>query len=289
MKLLDIINKSKILRISKWSGILLLFILVSAQCQPKAEKISTEIYTLTDFFKACEVEGSIAIFDQQNNRWILSDSVGIYQEYLPASTFKILNLLIALEVGAIEDEHEVIQFPTKVDTTRYGYRPGTYRDMSVAEGFEASAVWVFLELAERIGKDTYRQYLKKVNYGNQVIIDDELDFWNLGELGISPVDQVKFMADLYHGNLPFSKRNMDIVKEVMLSEVGNGYQVHSKTGWTRAGEINTGWWVGYVEKGEEVYFFATLILKDRNEDSSNFGNCRRTITENIFEHLDLLN
>jgi len=207
---------------------------------------------------------------------------------LPASTFKILNLLIALETGAIDDEHEVIQFPIKVDTTRYGYRPGTYRDMSVAEGFEASAVWVFLELAERIGKENYRRYLEKVNYGNQIVGDD-VDFWNFGELGISPLDQVKFISDLYHGKLPFSQKNMDIVKEVMLSEIGDGYHVHSKTGWTRSGEINTGWWVGYLEKGEEVYFFATLILQDRSENSSNFGNCRRTITENIFEHLGILN
>jgi beta-lactamase class D len=63
--------------------------------------------------------------------------------------------------------------------------------------------------------------------------------------------------------LPFSKRNMDIVKRVMITEQNSAYTIRSKTGWTMANDMNTGWWVGYLEKKDEVYFFATRsILKD---------------------------
>jgi len=268
----------------------LIFFVVSIACQEKQREKELSLYPeLNKFFQECEVYGSIVIYDKNNDNWIVNDTVGIYEASLPASTFKILNLLIALETGVIDDEEEVIYYKGNVDTTRYGYRPGTYRDMTVREAFEASAVWVFLDLAERISKDTYREYLHKVNYGNQQLYTADLDFWNLGELAISAVDQVKFLTALYEGNLPFSQKNMDIVKDVMLTEIGSNYNVHGKTGWTRKNGMNIGWWIGYVEQGTDVYFFATRILQDRKNYNPHFGICRKRITENIFEHLKLLN
>lgn len=61
------------------------------------------------YFDDCRVEGSIAIYDNNNQNWILSDTVGVKKETLPASTFKINNLLIALETKTISDENEVIK------------------------------------------------------------------------------------------------------------------------------------------------------------------------------------
>lgn len=244
---------------------------------------------LTKYFHDCQVEGSIVIYDRDQDKWIVNDTSDIYKGTLPASTFKILNLLIALETGVIDDEEEVIHYKGNVDTTRYGYRPGTYRDMTVREAFEASAVWVFLDLAEKIGKDTYREYLQKINYGNQHLDTTDLDFWNIGELAISPMDQVKFLIALYEGKLPFSQKNIDIVKDVMLTEIGSDYTVHGKTGWTRQDGMNIGWWIGYVERGKSVYFFATRIYQDRKEKNTDFGICRKRITEYVFDELFLLN
>ena len=267
-----------------YTGIFLLFGLLFVQCQPEREVVTTVIYPeFVDFFKECNVTGSIAIYDMDKEEWMVSDTIGIYEATLPASTFKILNLLIALETGVIDDEEEVIHFKDKADTLRYGYRPGTYRNMTVSEAFEASAVWVFLDLAERIGKDNYRQYLQRINYGNQYVDEENLDFWNFGELRISPVDQVNFLIDLYEERLPFSKKNIDIVKAVMLSEIGPNYTVHGKTGWTSEAGVNIGWWVGYVEKDDNVYVFATRLLQDQEQRTADFGICRKRITEQVFE------
>jgi len=244
---------------------------------------------LNKHFSACQVEGNIVIYDKNRDKWIVSDTVDIYEASLPASTFKILNLLIALETGVIDDEEEVIPFKGNVDTIKYGYRPGTYRDMTLREAFEASAVWVFLDLAERIGKNTYREYLHKINYGNELVSDGHIDFWNAGDLKISPVDQVKFLKSLYEESLPFSKSDIDIVKDVMLTEIGNNYTVCGKTGWTRERGKNIGWWIGYIEQKNNVYFFATRIFQDQNNTRSDFGICRKRITENVFEELLLLN
>ena len=72
------------------------------------------------YFKNCGVEGSIVIFDKNNQHWILSDTLNVKTESLPASTFKIINLLIALETKTIKDENEIVKWVGKTDTVKYG-------------------------------------------------------------------------------------------------------------------------------------------------------------------------
>ena len=67
--------------------------------------------------------------------------------------------MIALETNTIKDENEIIKWVGSTDTVKYGYRPEIYHDMPVKEAFELSAGWVFVELAKKIGKDTYRKHL----------------------------------------------------------------------------------------------------------------------------------
>ncbi len=46
-------------------------------------------------FKDCNLEGSISIYDYNKKEWIVSNEKDSYKETLPASTFKIINFLIA--------------------------------------------------------------------------------------------------------------------------------------------------------------------------------------------------
>lgn len=176
-----------------------------------------------NYFDSCGVEGTIAIYDIRNDKWIVSDTVGLEIETLPASTFKIINLLIALETNTIKDENEIIKWVGSTDTVKYGYRPEIYHDMPVKEAFELSAGWVFVELAKKIGKDTYRKHLAESKYGNNNLSQTEADFWNFGDFAISPKNQVEFVKSFYEEKLPFSKRNIDIVKNVMITEQNEEY------------------------------------------------------------------
>src|SRR5215213_1669946 len=59
-------------------------------------------------FKDCKLDGSITIYNHTTRRWIISDSADANKQTLPASTFKIINLLIALETGVIKDEYDIV-------------------------------------------------------------------------------------------------------------------------------------------------------------------------------------
>jgi beta-lactamase class D len=230
------------------------------------------------YFENCFVEGSVVIYDNTSQKWILSDTSEVDVEVLPASTFKIINLLIALETKTITDENQIIKWIGTTDTLKYGYRPETYHDMTVKEAFEVSAGWVFIELAKKIGKQNYKKYLSEADYGNGNLSQIDTDFWNFGNFGISPMNQVQFIKKMYEGHVPFSKRNVEIVKRVMISEQTQNYTIGAKTGWTRDKEINTGWWVGYIQKKKKVYFFATRLLQDRKHNRNDFSSCRKDIT-----------
>ncbi|HHM0730831.1 TPA: penicillin-binding transpeptidase domain-containing protein, partial [Elizabethkingia anophelis] len=253
--------------------------------------VKTEMTVRDDFqsyFDSCGVEGSIAIYDIESQKWIVSDTVGLVIETLPASTFKIINLLIALETNTIKDENEIVKWVGSTDTVKYGYRPEIYHDMSVKEAFELSAVWVFVELAKKMGKDTYKKYLTESKYGNNNLTQTEADFWNFGDFAISPKNQVEFLKSLYEEKLPFSKRNIDIVKNVMITEQNDEYTIRAKTGWTRENNMNTGWWTGYIETKKGTFIFATRLLQDRKINRSDFGSCRKEITKKIFRDLNII-
>ena len=241
-----------------------------------------------NYFDNCHAEGSIVIFDRNKKQWILSDTVGVRKETLPASTFKIINLLISLETKTLQDENEVVKWVGCTDTVKYGYRPDIYHDMSVKEAFSVSAGWVFVELAKKIGKQKYKEYLSICSYGNLDLSQKDDDFWNFGRFAITPVNQVAFLKKLYEGKLPFSKRNMEIVKKVMITEQTSAYTLGSKTGWTRDKGINTGGWVGYIDNKNGVYFFATRLLQNRKINSPDFGSCRKEVTKSILGELKIL-
>ena len=236
-------------------------------------------------FERYGVTGSTTVYDHAANQWIFTDSVDALQPSFPASTFKIMNLLIALETGVIKDELTVVKWPGKTDTALYGYRPEIYHDMTVKEAFEVSAGWVFIELAKKIGVNRYKSWLQRCGYGN--VLPASGDFWNFGPLKISPKNQLEFLIKVYEEKLPFSKRNLGILKKVMVTEKKENYTVYSKTGWTRVNNDNLGWWVGYVEKQSGVYFFATRIRKPRLANDPDFGQNRKDITRDVLRQLHI--
>ncbi|MDO6389729.1 penicillin-binding transpeptidase domain-containing protein [Pontibacter sp. BT731] len=253
--------------------------------------ISLSAYGQVDLntpFQDCNIKGSITLYDYQAKKWTYSNVNDSHLATLPASTFKIINTLIALETGAVADENEVIKWPGETDTVKYGYRPDIYHDMNLREAFQKSAGWVYVELAKKIGKAKYKDLLTKSNYGNADVSIQDPDFWNFGNFAISPASQIEVLIGVYEETLPFSKRSFKILKDIMIEEQTDSHTLRAKTGWTRDGGKDTGWWVGYVEKEDNVYFFATRLIKDRNTPNPDFGSCRKEITRSVFRQLDVL-
>ena len=61
-------------------------------------------------FSKRDINGCFILYDLVNDASIIYNPKRARQKFLPASTYKILNSLIALECEVIEDETEVIQW-----------------------------------------------------------------------------------------------------------------------------------------------------------------------------------
>lgn len=231
------------------------------------------------------VKGSVTILDYKNNRWFFSDSADARRETLPASTFKIINSCIALETGVVKNEHELIKWDGEEKTFFGTPIPAWNRDTHLENAFKNSTVWFYEELAKRIGRNTYKYYLSKAYYGNSDLSHGNTDFWNYGDFAISPVNQIQFLRNLYEERLPFSDYTFETVKEIMVSEKTGVYITRGKTGWTKKDGKDIGWWVGYMETENNVYFFATRLSKNVDDENPRFSRSRTEITEAVLEKI----
>jgi len=71
----------------------------------------------------------------------------------------------------------------------------------------------------------------------------------------------------------------------MIYEQTDKYILRAKTGWALSAKDQVGWFVGYVEKEDNVYFFALNIQTIKPEDK--FVS-RKEITFNILKELGVL-
>ncbi len=206
-------------------------------------------------FRELGFEGSILIYDLNNDRIAQHNPQRNGTAFLPASTFKILNSLIALETGVISDEIAVLTWDgiqRKI--------PEWNRDLNMREAIQLSAIWFYQVLARRVGHEQMQKWVTQARYGNQKIggKDDIDKFWLEGELRITPQEQIQFLRRLYNNDLPFSKRSLSIVKDIMLMEQTPDYTIRGKTGWIGFVDNVTpkiGWYVGYAGVGQKCLLF----------------------------------
>ncbi|MGD1857158.1 MAG: class D beta-lactamase [Leptolyngbyaceae cyanobacterium] len=243
--------------------------------------------TETEFsqhFQDNGVEGSIVVYDRNQDKTYQHNPERNNTQFLPASTFKILNSLIALETGVVANDVAVFTWDGVERTI-----PAWNRDLNMRMAFNFSAVWFYQVIARRVGHRRMQQWVTATDYGNQQIgAPEDIDvFWLEGELRITPQEQIQFLRRLYDNDLPFSKDAIATVKDIMIVEKTPDYIIRAKTGWAILGGPDSeqiGWYVGYVEQNDNTYFFATNIdIRDEDDPQA-----RETLTRLSLKTLGLL-
>lgn len=232
------------------------------------------------YFDEFDLKGSFMMYDMSGDKYVMYDSARCHTRYTPASTFKIPNSIIGLETGVIADENFVINW----DSTKS--RETCDHDMTLRDAIKYSCVWYYKELARRVGAEKMQEMLNNFNYGNRDISSGVDKFWLESSLKISQLEQIEFLKKLYKYELPVSKRSIDILKNIIVLDSNKTYIMRGKTGWGFEDKKDIGWLVGWVEKGSNVYFYATNIESGLENDR--FGEARRKITESILKELGVL-
>lgn len=273
-------------------GCVALLVLSHLQNQPvlaqatSPEPAITETTPAPNFqshFQELGVDGSILIYDLNNNQTYQHNPQRNTTAYFPASTFKIFNALVALETGVIRDDVTVLTW----DGISRGLLPMTpiaawNQDTNLRQAFKNSTIWFYQVLARKAGVERMQQFINQVGYGNQQIGTAETidHFWLDGPLKITAEQQIEFLQRLYQGDLPFSERSINLVKNFMVLEQTPSYTLRGKSGWTTSLDPHMGLLVGYLEQNDNVYFFATNIDMPNPDDApKRIDLTRRCLTD----------
>jgi beta-lactamase class D len=231
---------------------------------------------------------SFVLYNCATDKYYVHNLEGARKRYSPCSSFKILNSLIGLETGVIKNENHVIEWDGKDGRLKIWNQ-----DHTLTSAIKNSVVWYYQALAKSVGEKRMKKFVEAAQYGNMDISGGLTKFWLHGPEGtlkISALEQVEFLKKFVAEKLPFSEKNIRIVKKIIELQAGEDYSLSGKTGsGTENGRHVCGWFIGFVKTHKTEYVFATLIAADyKSEDSPALGTVAKKITMNILKSMELI-
>ncbi|MDD1606460.1 MAG: class D beta-lactamase, partial [Methylococcaceae bacterium] len=147
-----------------------------------------EDQAIAKLFAQNHIDGTMVISSLHSGQTFIYNESRANYKFSTASTFKILNTLIALEEKAISGKDDVLKWDGHVYDL-----PDWNRDQTLESAFKVSCVWCYQQLARQVGAEKYRNYLHQVAYGEFHEPFEETTFWLDGSLVIGAIEQVEFL------------------------------------------------------------------------------------------------
>lgn len=188
----------------------------------------------------------------------------------PQSTFKMAISLMGYDSKILIDEtHPEVPFvkgyPDSLESWKHPQTPQSW--------LKNSCVWYSQYVTKKLGMKTFKDYLKKFDYGNQDASGstgkDGLTYsWITSSLKISPKEQILFLDKLLNSKLPVTEEAHKFTRNILyLEDLPNGWKLFGKTG---AGDLSNpdgtndktherGWFVGWIENKKEKIIFAQYL------------------------------
>jgi beta-lactamase class D len=186
--------------------------------------------------------------------------------FSPCSTFKLPFAVMFLENGIVRDPAAVVKYEPRLAAGLMSGPPGTAHDQTLTSAFHESANWYFDTVSRSLDRAVVRQFTTRAGYGNADVRDaaEQGSYWYDGRLRISANEQVRFLQRLHKGELGVSARTTGLIKQVAQAEETPRWRLAGKTGACRGvgEEATTHWYVGWVEKADNTYYFALQFAAD---------------------------
>lgn len=240
-----------------------------------AEKVST--IDLSDWFRG--YEGSFVLYDLNSDTWNVYDMEQATLRTSPNSTYKIYDALFGLEEGVIAPDNSFMAW----DGTNHPFEAWN-KNQDLSSAMQSSVNWYFQEIDKQIGRTAIQDYIRKIEYGNEIVNADLSTYWMQGALKISPVEQVELLTALYNNPFDFAPENINAVKNSICLFSSENKNFYGKTGTGRVdGQDVNGWFVGLLETADNTYFFAANIQAAENATGSKASE----ISLSILSHMGI--
>ncbi|MGN0004278.1 MAG: class D beta-lactamase [Sphingobacterium composti] len=264
--------------------LLILFLFLSCDFHGKPKRSEEFKNEIEKILAKQDLKGTVLVFDAKNKTYYSNNFKLAEKGYLPASTFKIVNSIIALETNVLKDENDSLKW----DGQKRAFE-SWQKDMTVREAFQASCLPCYQEVARRIGVKRMKSYLNKLHLNNMDVNESTIDnFWIEGKSRITPVEQIDFLQRFYTKKLPILNSTYDKMLRVFEKERTSEYIYFGKTGWSQDNNHNNGWFVGMIDKKPNVYYFALNVEPNDQKNTSKFAAGRELATREILKLFQIL-
>jgi len=210
--------------------------------------------------------------------------------HVPWSTFKIPNLVLALETNVAASLRAWRDW-NPAQRPAAAHWPAEWQEgQDLGTAFARSSVWYFQDLALDVGTDTYRTKLAEWHYGDGEVPDGSDDFWLDGSLTISVREQVDFLGKLLTGRLGVSAASLAALNEASRSgRAGEGH-LHGKTGAgpddpSKTDGSFSGWYAGYILRDDRP--LVVFALHMAGPSFTSIRDARRALVVRLLADLRL--
>ena len=243
---------------------------------------SSENITQTDlssYFK--NYEGSFVLFNSNRDSWTVYDMEHATHRISPDSTYKIYDALWGLEENIITPQNSLLIW----DGKDYPFEAWN-TDLTLDSAMAASANWYFQTMDSQLGLNKIQEFLNEIEYGNQTTSSNLKLYWSDFSLKISPIEQVELLKKFNTNGFHLHSPNVLSVKNaIKIADTSDG-TFYGKTGTGCIdGQDISGWFIGYIETSDNIYYFATNIQSDSNAT----GKKALEITSAILKKLHIWN
>nr|WP_319570134.1 penicillin-binding transpeptidase domain-containing protein [uncultured Draconibacterium sp.] len=226
----------------------------------------SDVYTklsLDSIFQ--ENPGTFVLYDLQNNSYKLYNQERAKQKFAVHSTSKILWSIVGLEENLISNETDIVKWDSVIYPPKPGWPDVFNQDQTIVSALKFSVNWYYFELLKLMTPEMIEKYLNALDYQKGYHVEKVHYFELTFTLKKSAFEQIDFLKSLYFNEFNLSAKTLDIVKKGMLYSSQSGCTVYTKTGTGPiANDNGIGWLIGWIEKGEKIYFFA-LNVEDKDE------------------------
>lgn len=195
----------------------------------------------------------------------------------PNSTYKLYSALFGLENNIITPANSLIRW----NGESYPFEAWN-KDQTLQSAMTSSVNWYFQSIDEQLGSSAVQNYLRNIGYGNEDLSGDFSSYWMESSLKISPVEQVELLTKLYNNDFGFAPENIKAVKDSIHIASSDTSNFYAKTGTGRVnGQDVNGWFIGFIERTDNTYFFATNIHAKDHADGSTAAEITMSVLSNM--------
>lgn len=270
---------------------ILIFLLILCSFHTYSQKKDIGLQYILNEHK---INGGMLFFDLDQNDYFANAKKSVRGRKVPGTSFQLFNALMFYQLGIVKDSTKSMEWDGKNQYFNDYNVPIWNQNTYLAEAFRNGTDWFFYKLSRDIELKLYKKYVKKSKYGRMMSTRHEnQDFWHggPGRVSIEMKEQIKFLRRFQKSKLPFDKKSVDSVKELLLEKSTDKFKLYGKVGLSEKeniftkGGTNFGWYTGYVETKNNTYFFISYISKPYDEDKEDFFELRRKVVHKGLKHL----